>query len=246
MRTRMPLHRAEGELRVLVVEDEPEMRTMLRDGLREHGHAVAVASDGQDGLSLATEHEFDLILLDVLLPGVNGYSVATALRSRTATSQERPFILMLTACDGEDQIIQGLECGADDYLTKPFSFPELLARIQATTRPRMLIRRSAMDLDLDPYKQCAYRDSRQIALTPAEFRLLECLVRGAGQIVTRGALMTSVWGRGQAASSGNVDTLVNALRNKIDLPFPTRLIHTVRGVGYRLGCEPAISGAVKA
>lgn len=90
---------------------------MLRDGLREHGHAVAVASDGQDGLCLATEHEFDLILLDVLLPGVNGYSVATALRSRTATSQERPFILMLTACDAEDQIIQGLECGADDYLS---------------------------------------------------------------------------------------------------------------------------------
>lgn len=214
---------------------------MLRDGLREHGHAVAVASDGQDGLFLATEHEFDLILLDVLLPGVNGYSVATALRSRTATSQERPFILMLTACDAEDQIIQGLECGADDYLTKPFSFLELLARIQATTRPRMLIRRSAMDLDLDlnPFKQCAYRDNRQIALTPAEFRLLECLVRGTGQIVTRAALIASVWGRGHAAARGNVDTLVNALRNKIDLPFPTRLIHTVRGVGYRLCSEPS-------
>jgi DNA-binding response OmpR family regulator len=221
------------------VEDEPEMRTMLRDGLREHGHAVAVASDGQDGLSLATEHEFDLILLDVLLPGVNGYSVATALRSRAATLRERPFILMLTACDAEDQIIQGLECGADDYLTKPFSFLELLARIQATTRPRMLIHRSAVDLDLDPFKQCAYRGSRQIALTPAEFRLLECLVRGAGQIVTRAALIASVWGRGHAATRGNVDTLVNALRNKIDLPFPTHLIHTVRGVGYRLCGGPA-------
>jgi DNA-binding response OmpR family regulator len=148
---------------------------------------------------------------------------------------------MLTACDAEDQIIQGLECGADDYLTKPFSFLELVARIQATTRPRMLIRRSAINLDLDPFKQCAYRDSRQIALTPAEFRLLECLVRGAGQIVTRAALIASVWGRGHAAARGNVDTLINALRNKIDLPFPTRLIHTVRGVGYRLCGEPAAS-----
>jgi two-component system OmpR family response regulator len=233
-------------MRVLVVEDEPEMRTMLRDGLREHGHAVAVASDGQDGLSLATEHEFDLILLDVLLPGVNGYSVATALRSRTATSQERPFILMLTACDAEDQIIQGLECGADDYLTKPFSFLELLARIQATTRPRTLMRGGVPNLELNPFKQSAYRDGRPIALTPAEFRLLECLVRAAGRIVPRTVLIESVWGRGQAASSGNVDTLVNALRNKIDLPFPTRLIRTVRGIGYRLGREPAISGAVKA
>ena len=218
---------------------------MLRDGLREHGHAVAVASVARESPSwpseaTATEHEFDLILLDVLLPGVNGFSVATALRSK-ATSQERPFILMLTACDAEDQIIQGLECGADDYLTKPFSFAELLARIQATTRPRMLIRRNAVELDLDPFKQCAYRDSRQIALTPAEFRLLECLVRGAGQIVTRAALIASVWGRGHAAARGNVDTLVNALRNKIDLPFPTRLIHTVRGVGYRLCSETAAS-----
>lgn len=214
---------------------------MLRDGLREHGHAVAVASDGQDGLSLATGHEFDLILLDVLLPGVNGYSVAAALRSRAATLQERPFILMLTACDAEDQIIRGLECGADDYLTKPFSFPELLARIQATTRPRTLIRRNAMDLNLDPFKQCAYRDNRPIALTPAEFRLLECMLRGAGQTVTRAALIASVWGYGHAAARSNVDSLVNALRNKIDLPFSTRLIHTVRGVGYRLCSEPAAS-----
>ena len=152
---------------------------------------------------------------------------------------------MLTACDAEDQIIQGLECGADDYLTKPFSFPELLARIQATTRPRALFRRRAMDLDLDPFKQCAYRNSRQIALTPAEFRLLECLVRAAGQIVPRAALITSVWGRGHAAARGNVDTLVNALRNKIDLPFSTRLIHTVRGVGYRLCSQRAVSNQAK-
>jgi DNA-binding response OmpR family regulator len=228
------------------VEDEPEMRAMLRDGLREHGHAVAVASDGQDGLSLATEHEFDLILLDVLLPGVNGYSVATVLRSRAATSQERPFILMLTACDAEDQIIHGLECGADDYLTKPFSFPELLARIQSTTRPRAVIRRQTMDLDLDPFKQCAYRENRQVALTPAEFRLLECLVRAAGQIVTRAVLTASVWGGGQVATRGNVDTLVNTLRNKIDLPFSTRVIHTVRGVGYRLSSEAAASSKAEA
>ena len=229
-------------MRVLVVEDEPEMRTMLRDGLREHGHAVAVASDGQDGIFLATEHEFDLILLDVLLPQVNGYSIATALRSQPSTSRQQPYILMLTACDAEDQVIRGLECGADDYLTKPFSFMELLARMQATTRPRTLMRGGVPNLELDPFKQTAYRDGRPIALTPAEFRLLECLVRAAGRIVPRAALIESVWGRGHAASSRNVDTLVNALRNKVDLPFPTRLIQTVRGVGYRLRCDPAISG----
>ena len=229
-------------MRVLVVEDEPEMRTMLRDGLREHGHAVAVASDGQDGIFLATKHEFDLILLDVLLPQVNGYSIATALRSQPSTSRQQPYILMLTACDAEDQVIRGLECGADDYLTKPFSFMELLARMQATTRPRTLMRGGVPNLELDPFKQTAYRDGRPIALTPAEFRLLECLVRAAGRIVPRAALIESVWGRGHAASSGNVDTLVNALRNKVDLPFPTRLIQTVRGVGYRLRCDPAISG----
>jgi DNA-binding response OmpR family regulator len=239
---RLRMHNREGKVRVLVVEDEPEMRSMLRDGLREHGHTVAVASDGQDGMCLATAHEFDLILLDVLLPGLNGYSIATALRSQPSPLHQQPFILMLTACDAEDQIIQGLECGADDYLTKPFSFLELLARMQATTRPRILMRRRAVDLELDPFKQSAYRGGTPIPLTPTEFRLLECLTRASGQIVTRNALIESVWGLGHATSSGNVDTLVNVLRNKIDIPFPTRLIHTVRGVGYRLCNESAGAG----
>lgn len=233
-------------MRVLVVEDEPEMRIMLRDGLREHGHTVAVASDGQDGLSLATQHEFDLILLDVILPGVNGYSIATALRSHEFSFWQEPFILMLTACDAEDQIICGLECGADDYLTKPFSFLELLARIQATTRPRTLMSNRAIELELNPFKQSTYRDGKPIPLSPAEYRLLECLVRANGQTVTRSTLIESVWGRGYMGRSGNVDTLVNALRNKIDLPFRTRLIHTARGIGYRLGAQPAISSATKA
>jgi two-component system copper resistance phosphate regulon response regulator CusR len=240
------LHGFEGKMRVLVVEDEPEMRIMLRDGLREHGHTVAVASDGQDGLSLATQHEFDLVLLDVILPGVNGYSIATALRSHEFPFWQEPFILMLTACDAEDQIICGLECGADDYLTKPFSFLELLARIKATTRPRMLMRNRAIELELDPFRQSAYRDGNPIPLTPAEYRLLECLVRANGQTVTRTALIESVWGRGYMASSGNVETLVNTLRNKVDLPFRTRLIHTARGIGYRLCADSATFGAMKA
>jgi DNA-binding response OmpR family regulator len=205
-----------------------------------------VASDGQDGLSLATQHEFDLILLDVILPGVNGYSIATALRSHEFSLWREPFILMLTACDAEDQIICGLECGADDYLTKPFSFLEPLARIQATTRPRTLMSNHAIELELDPFKQSAYRDGKPIPLSPAEYRLLECLVRANGQTVTRSTLIESVWGRGYTASSGNIDTLVNALRNKIDLPFRTRLIHTARGIGYRLGAQSAISSATKA
>jgi DNA-binding response OmpR family regulator len=240
------LHPFEGKMRVLVVEDEPEMRIMLRDGLREHGHTVAVASDGQDGLSLATEHQFDLVLLDVILPGVNGYSLATALRSHEFLLWQEPFILMLTACDAEDQIICGLECGADDYLTKPFSFLELLARMQATTRPRTLMRNHAIELELDPFKQSAYRDRRPIPLSPTEYRLLECLVRANGQIVTRSALIETVWGRRYTASSGSVDTLVNTLRNKIDLPFRTHLVHTARGLGYWLGAHPAISSVTKA
>jgi DNA-binding response OmpR family regulator len=240
------MHSLEGKMRVLVVEDEPEMRAMLRDGLREHGHTVAVASDGQDGLSLATEHQFDLILLDVILPGVNGYSIATALRSHDFPFGQEPFILMLTACDAEDQIICGLECGADDYLTKPFSFLELLARMQATTRPRTLMRNRAIDLELDPFKQSAYRDGRPIPLSPAEYRFLESLVRANGQTVTRSTLIETVWGRGYMASSGSVDTLVNALRNKVDLPFRTHLIQTARGLGYWLGAQPTIPTAAKA
>ena len=231
-------------MRVLVVEDEPEMRTMLRDGLREHGHTVAVACDGHDGLLLATEHDFDIVLLDVLLPGAHGHSVATALRSQPSTLRPRPFILMLTACDAEDQIIQGLECGADDYLTKPFSFLELLARMQATTRQRSLSR--TIDIELDPYKQRVHRGGRPIALTPAEFRLLECLLQAGGQTVTRSVLIDHVWGRERAPRSGNVDTLVNALRKKVDLPFPVRLLQTVRGVGYRLCGEPEMLGGAGA
>lgn len=232
-------------MRVLVVEDEPEMRAMLRDGLREHGHSVVAAPDGQDGLGLATEHEFDLIVLDVILPGVNGYSMATALRTQQPASRLRPFILMLTACDAEDQIIRGLECGADDYLTKPFSFLELLARIQAITRSRLSTSRPLTDLELNPFKQTAYRDGKAIPLSPAEYRLLECLVRANGHTVTRAALIESVWGRGYMPSSGNVDTLVNALRNKVDLPFRNRLIQTARGIGYRLWADSATSAAIK-
>ena len=220
-------------MRLLVVEDEDEMLTLLRDGLREHGYSVLTAPNGQEGLELACAHEFDVIVLDVLLPIIDGCEVARRMRARNIQSA----ILMLTACDSEDQIIRGLDAGADDYLTKPFSFPEMLARIQSISRKSyqgMAERVTVDTLILDRSKHNAYRGGRALDLTRTELLLLRCLMSADGKPVPRGTLIETVWGRDRRVGTSTLDTYINLLRNKVDASFETKLIHTIKGVGYCL------------
>lgn len=232
-------------MRVLIVEDEEKMLQLLRDGLREHGHTVMTASDGQDGLELAESHQFDVVVLDILLPKLNGFEVAKCLRR-----VENPAaILMLTACDSEDQIVRGLESGADDYLTKPFSFRELLARIKSVTRSVPEFRSSALCVDtltFDCSLREAFRGGKSLGLTRTELTILECLMRSAGNPVSRSDLIKAVWGEDRKVGNSTLDAFINLLRNKVDVPFERKLVHTVKGVGYGLwlnaDCESVLSG----
>jgi DNA-binding response OmpR family regulator len=217
-------------MRILTIEDEPRMLDLLRKGLYEHGYTVMTASDGETGLEIATSFEFNAILLDIGLPRLNGYELIQALRSRNCQTP----VLMLTARDTEDDIIRGLNLGADDYLTKPFSFPELVARLQSITRPS---REETENLDVsdvvvDSIRRTAARNNQSIDLTRQEFLLLTCLMRRAGQCVLRQTLMECVWGADCAIGASALDVLVNSLRAKIDAPFHNKLIGTVRGSGY--------------
>jgi len=220
-------------MRILAIEDEPRMSALLQKGLSEHGHEVTVALTGADGLKLTLDQTFEVILLDVGLPDLNGYDVAQVLRARNCPSS----ILMLTAYNKEDQIVRGLNLGADDYLTKPFSFPELLARLRAVTRPAheaMPMVLTIADLVVDRNQHKVTRSGQTIDLTRTEFLLLELLAQVSPQVASRVSLMEGIWSSVDGVSAGALDVLVNALRSKIDAPFPTRLLHTVRGNGYQL------------
>ena len=220
-------------MRILVVEDEPRMLDLLRDGLREHGHAVITSGDGRDGLELAERHVFDVILLDLMLPELSGWQVMRELKRRGNAAS----VLMLTACDSEPDVIEGLEAGADDYLTKPFSFPELLARMKCLARAKNLGSSSTLSIDtlvVDPVRHIAFRAGQNLDLTRTEFVLLDCLLRSSGQIVTRAALVHSVWGDDPSVSRSALDSFISLLRKKVDLPGEKRLMHTVKGVGYRV------------
>jgi DNA-binding response OmpR family regulator len=220
-------------MRLLIIEDEAKMLTLLRDGLREHGYSVLTAPNGSEGLELACTHEFDVIILDVLLPLMDGCEVATEVRARNIQSA----ILMLTACDSEDQIIRGLDAGADDYLTKPFSFREMMARIQSVSRrinKRPAERMTVDTLILDRIKHCAYRSGRALDLTRTELLLLDCLMSSGGTPVQRSTLIETVWGKDRQVGASTLDTFINLLRNKVDAPPASKLIHTVKGVGYAL------------
>jgi DNA-binding response OmpR family regulator len=218
-------------MRILIIEDEPRMLELLRKGLYEHGFTVMTAPDGETGLDIATAHEFDSIVLDIGLPRLDGYELMKALRKGGRMTP----VLMLTARDAEDDIIRGLDLGADDYLTKPFSFAELVARLQSITRPRReegdgTI--TAEDVVIDLIRHSVFRNMQSIDLTRLEFLLLVCLVRRAGQCVLRQTLMEFVWGLDHAVGASALDVLVNSLRAKIHAPFRKRLIGTVRGAGY--------------
>ncbi len=225
-------------MQILVIEDETRLARLIQRGLEEEGHSAIIAADGADGLSLALAHPFDVIVLDIMLPRLDGLSVAKRLRE----SGNRTPILMLTARDSDLDIVTGLDSGADDYLTKPFSFDVLLARIRAVSRrgdiPRPTVLRCA-DLTLDPATREAQRGPRRITLTRTEYALLEMLLRRAGHVVPRDTLLDAVWGFSSDVESNTLDAFMRLLRAKVELPGEPKLIHTVRGVGYTLREDPA-------
>lgn len=224
-------------MRVLVVEDETKMAGLLKRGLEEEGYAVDVARTGTDAIWLASELEYDAILLDVMLPDLDGFEVCRRLR---AAGRWHP-ILMLTARDGVADRVAGLDAGADDYLTKPFSFNELFARLRALWR-RGASERPALiqigDLLLDPAGRRVTRGRSEVELTAKEFSLLEFFMRHAGDVLTRTQLIEHVWDFAYDGDSNVVDVYVRYLRRKIDHPFGRDSIQTIRGSGYRMRAEP--------
>ncbi len=225
-------------MQVLVVEDERRMAELLRQGLEEEGHSVVLAANGRDGLAMAESHPFDAIVLDVMLPGLDGFSVARKLR---AARNQTP-ILMLTARDATHDIVEGLNLGADDYLVKPFSFEVLLARLRAVSRRGAIAQPPVLqvaDLSLNPAAREVTRGGRRIALTRTEYGLLELLMKRAGRVVTRENLIESVWGFESDVRSNTLDAFIRLLRDKVDTEGETKLIQTVRGVGYCLRAEEA-------
>lgn len=218
-------------MRLLVVEDEKRMAELLRKALREEGYAVTVALDGIAAFEMARASAFELILLDVMLPGIDGFEVADRLRRNGS----RVPILMLTARDTTPDIVQGLDLGADDYLTKPFSLEVLLARVRALLRrgpSTCAVRLRIGDLELDPGTHEVRRGGEAIRLTRTEFNLLEYLMRRGGRVIPRDDLIEAVWGYERNIESNTLDAFVRLLRAKVEGNLGTRIIHTVRGVGY--------------
>jgi two-component system, OmpR family, copper resistance phosphate regulon response regulator CusR len=227
-------------MRLLVVEDEAKLAQYLHKGLSENGHVVDVARDGIEGRRLATGGDYDLILLDLMLPGVDGFGVLSALRG---AGRGTP-VLMLTARDKVEDRVRGLEQGADDYLVKPFAFSELLARVgallrrgaagSAQTTMQTTTQLSLADLELDLVARKAQRAHQRLDLTAKEFNLLALLLRRRGQILSRTVLAEQVWDMNFDSDTNIVDVAVRRLRAKLDEPFPAKLLHTVRGMGYVL------------
>lgn len=221
-------------MHILIVEDEPEMASLLSRGLEEESCQVSIACDGRAALELSARQAFDLILLDVMLPQVDGLEVARQLRRR----EEETPVLMLTARDALGDIVKGLDAGADDYLTKPFSFVELLARMRALVRRQQFRRKNVLevqDLVLDLTSHRSFRAGKEVYLSVTEFRLLELLARNAGRIVSRHEILSNVWGPGREVSENTLDAFVRLLRKKVDDGVELKLIHTHRGFGYSLG-----------
>jgi len=218
-------------MKLLIVEDEHRMAELLRKGLTEEGHAATCAVDGAEGLALAQSNEFDVIILDVMMPKLSGYELAQRLRA----DQIGTPILMLTARDSVPDIARGLDLGADDYLTKPFSFEELMARLRAVQRRGRVAQDANLrvaDLALDPASRAVLRGQERISLTRTEYNLLESLMYRAGKVVARRALIEAAWGFDRDVEENTLDAFMYLLRNKIDPPGRPKLIHTVRGVGY--------------
>ncbi len=221
-------------MRVLLVEDEPETRSFIARGLEESGHLVEAAAEGKEGLFLALEGKYDLMIVDRMLPGVDGLSIVEAARN----AGRRAPILVLSALGEVDDRVEGLRRGGDDYLVKPFAFSELLARLEALARrgdtEKIETRLRVGDLEMDLLKRTVQRNGQTIALQPREFRLLEYLMRHTGHVVTRTMLLEKVWGYHFDPQTNVIDVHISRLRRKIDKGFDRALLHTVRGSGYVL------------
>jgi two-component system, OmpR family, response regulator len=220
-------------MRLLVVEDDTKLARALERGLQREGYAVDLAETGDDALSQASENDYDAVVLDVMLPGRDGFSVCRAMRS---TERWAP-VLMLTARDQVGDRIRGLDAGADDYLVKPFDFGELLARLRALIRRGPSERAPVLevgDLHIDPAARVVTRAGRDIELTVREFALLQFLAQRAGEVVSREQLLEHVWDNTEEGSTNVVDVYIGYLRNKVDRPFRRKMIRTVRGIGFML------------
>jgi len=220
-------------MRILIVEDEPKLARLLARGLREEGHASDVAATGEEALWMAEAAPYDAIVLDVMLPGLDGFAVCRTLREREVWTP----VLMLTARDAVEDRIEGLDTGADDYLLKPFAFAELLARLRALVRRRPAERPTELeagDLRLDPAARRVWRGEAEIVLSAKEFALLEVFMRRAGEALSRVQLLDGAWDMAFESRSNVVDVYVRYLREKIDRPFDRNALETVRGIGYRL------------
>src|ERR1035441_2549117 len=223
-------------MKILVIEDEVKTAKFLKKGLSEAGYVIDTAGDGLEGLHLAQEFDFDLVILDVMLPVLDGWQVLARLRE----ASRKALVLMLTARDTVHERVRGFELGADDYLVKPFAFSELLARVRSllrrsTPRPQETVRMA--DLEIDLMRQRATRGGRKLELTSKEFLLLTLLARRAGEVLSRTMIAESVWDMNFDSDTNVVDVNVRRLRSKMDDPFPVKLIHTVRGAGYVLEAE---------
>lgn len=223
-------------MKILLIEDNEKTQAWLVKGLREAGLVVDAVADGRDGLHLALEQEYALIVLDIMLPGLDGWQVLRTLRTAKATP-----VLCLTARDAVSDRVKGLELGADDYLIKPFSFAELLARVRAQLRRHNSASNllQVADLHLDAVRHQVKRGGEEIALTPQEFSLLWFLASRAGEILPRTLIASEVWGINFDSETNVVDVAIRRLRRKIDDPFPLKLVETVRGMGYRLNTGDA-------
>ena len=220
-------------MRVLVIEDEVPLSTALAEGLRGEGHSVDVASDGAEGLWFTEENDYDVIVLDLMLPVMDGFEVCRRLRS---ASNWTP-VLMLTARDADPDMVDGLDAGADDYVTKPFSFDVLLARLRSLARRNVVERPPVLavaDLHLDPATREVRRDGHVLATTAREFAILEHLMRNRNLVVSKQQLLGAVWGFDFEGDPNIVEVYVGRLRRKVDAPFATPCIETVRGSGYRI------------
>lgn len=223
-------------MRVLIVEDDRSMAELLQKGLEEENHVVSVAHDGAEGLELTQSYQFDVLVLDWMLPRMDGLELARRVRK-----SGRSFpILMLTARDAVPDIVKGLDAGADDYLTKPFSFAEFLARLRALARRPTAAPRNRLevaDLSLDLQTHQAFRGKKEIHLTQTEYRLLEFLMRRSGGVASRRAIIEAVWGLDAEVEENTLDAFVRLLRTKIDQGQKQKVIHTVRGFGYCVRSE---------
>jgi len=220
-------------MRVLIVDDEKKLARLLKNGMEEEGCFVTVAYTGTEALALAQTAHFDTIVLDIMLPGIDGFEVARRLRR----ANNRTPILVLTARDSVPDVVKGLNLGADDYVTKPFSFVELMARVRAVSRRGpvpQLPKLQVADVTLDSSTYEVFRGKKPIPLTKKEYRLLELLLRNAGRVVRREVILETIWGTEESVENNTVDVFIKLLRHKVDHGYEVKLIHTVRGFGYRL------------